>query len=270
MRIAILISGQMRGSPFSNTNEGSQDILESWTRSLFTLEFKENNEYSVFVATDAINQDSLEEYFGKDRIGGMEVCDGSGIDGIDKWGPAYLTRPHKHPTAWVGYRPIWQWYRLYRAWLLMKNSGINYDCVIRLRPDTIIHSSCQNTLKRFCDGGDGEAQLYMAWDIFAIGCPAIMEAYCGLIKTVGSYVPQPDTYSFSHNGMWSKKTHRELIADAGYLFSPEMQLIELLMEWVLLNGCGRTIDQTLANADISVSLDKKDFSNINRYRNAGN
>uniref|UniRef100_A0A6C0KSS5 Uncharacterized protein n=1 Tax=viral metagenome TaxID=1070528 RepID=A0A6C0KSS5_9ZZZZ len=277
MKIAILLSGQLRKNGFNINNDHSNDILESWNQFLFTQEFRKNNTFDIYISTDenSYNINKIQDFFGNNSKIIIAQDVEPGIIGFTK---ESLKRPNRYPKSSdndisdLSYysRPIWQWYRLYLAWYSMNKTNIEYDIIIRLRPDTIFLSSCESIFNNIIINNDVE--LYMCWDIFAVGKKYIMAIYCNLIKYIGEYIPGNIKYSFKNNGLCSYNTYYDvLLKEVGYKFSPETQLLEHLMYWIV-HEKKLNIDKIVRNAmDIKFVLEKNknEYNSVDyvKYRN---
>jgi len=108
---------------------------------------------------------------------------------------------------------IYQWYRLLICKNMMeqyeKENKINYDIVIRVRPDIIFnHNLTISHINELIeDVYSNNNKAYMDSDFFAIGTREIMNRYCTLIYNFGQYIFTNQEYDFDCNGIWYKKNY---------------------------------------------------------------
>jgi len=155
-RIAFLFSGQSRTNILSLNQINHTAITDSWDKYIFNTDLKEAYDYDVFITSDNMDINKTCAYFGKDHVKNIHLLD------ID-W---YLHRPttiipnsdifmslYQIPHGYQRYpNLVHQSYKMYDCLNLMKHSGIQYDYIVRMRFDIVLHHNIKDCLDRVAMG----------------------------------------------------------------------------------------------------------------------
>jgi hypothetical protein len=155
-RVAILYSGQMRSNSLNSNSNKDDIILQSTSNYFLTDDFKEKYDYDVFFSVDNIDIDAAKQYFGE-NLKNINITESdyymTPID--DKILPyEYFHNKYLNSYNFLGFnnhiQALYQYYRMYNAFNLCKNykkeMNINYDYLVRIRPDIRI---MQNVMPLF-------------------------------------------------------------------------------------------------------------------------
>jgi hypothetical protein len=255
-KIVFLFSGQCRNSPFGlNHANRNLDILDSYNTFIFTPEFKQLYSYKIYISTDDIHLDDVISYFSEENIGNIHLLNtelnteyylkpkppNTKIPNIEY----YLDKYNNYNIDWSIYdkyeNSIFQHYKILDCYNLFMNDADadadEYNYIIRLRMDTQFNSNITDYLALF--DIYPESEIFMDYDLFAIGKPNIMNCFCnGLDNSYGNYnyqvdvpedVPIMKEYHFLEKKRWT--------------YAPERQLFEMLFEYC--NSQNKDISQVI-------------------------
>lgn len=150
-RIAFLISGQSRTNGLGLNPTKHSAILDSWDKYIFTNEFKANYEYDIFITTDNLDVSATLEYFGPDRVKNVHLMD------TDYYMKSVTVIPpvseylhsYKIPCGFMCYpNMVHQLYKMFDCFNLMKEEGLPYDYIVRLRFDIVLHHDIMDCLAK--------------------------------------------------------------------------------------------------------------------------
>jgi hypothetical protein len=249
-KIIFLFSGTSRTYPFGlNYKKRNQEILDSYNKFLFTEKFKNLYEYKIYISTDNLHLIDTINYFSINNIGNIHLHDTNFyLHNINQLTPdvnyfldIYNKNHDKKYIKWES--SIYQHYKILCCYNLLRNDNLNdYDYIVRLRMDTKINVDILDILDLFQN--KPELELFMSWDLAAIGTPKIMNCYCtGLENNYGNYknltnVPDilPIIYNYKNLNFYI------------WMYAAERQLFEMLFEYCnnnnldinkVINGFGR-------------------------------
>lgn len=201
-KIAILFSGQIRENalgdvvapvPAGIPSDYLHDILESYDKHFFTNEFKNENDYDIFISTDYINVANALDFFGKDNVKNIHLSNHNyylhPIKTKLKSTDYYLNRMHRltddqhvrYPQLIPQYHKLAQCYEM----LQHHNEFCNYDYIIRTRLDTVYHYNVNDHVRTLND--NASLHLLGCDDQYAIGRPGIMKVYVDIINNYCTY-----------------------------------------------------------------------------------
>ena len=245
MNIIFLFSGQSRTFPFSfNRNGKEKIILESYNKFIFTEKFKNTCNYKIYITTDDIHLEDTISYFGKNNIGNIHLLDTnyynknvSKCKNINDYFNKYNNNIDWDNKFQKYDNSIHQHYKLMDCYNLFKNdinSNINItncDYIVRLRLDIDFNIDILDVLEKFKI--NPTLQIIINWDLFAIGTPKIMNAYCnGLNNNYGKYKYYSNIPDNSNDNIIIKKYHEYHQQDLKrWQYAPEMQLFQILFEY---------------------------------------
>jgi hypothetical protein len=201
-KIGIVFSGQIRENSLGDTIAMVpecvpigylHDILESYSKHFFTDEFKNDNDYDIFISTDFINVEKTLDFFGKDNVKNIHLSNNeyylhpiqTELKSIDY----YLDRMYKMTdSAYIRFPDVInQCHRMADCYEMLRNYGSphNYDYIIRTRLDTVYHRDINDVIKTLINN---PSLIYLGNDDqFAVGRPAIMHVYFNWINNYCTY-----------------------------------------------------------------------------------
>lgn len=251
IKIAILLSGQWRDNPTGMSKNPNHQCQIGLTDVLYTdllkLDLSAINseivQIDIFAATDNCNiEQTLNTYpniksiylSNTDKMYGHQI---DIIDIIQKQSELVdqtYTRMKKFEGKYnIGYNTV-QWFRLYVAYNMMKRyqveNNINYDIVIRTRPD--IYFTSKISTEMIINTVKSDYVTYMSSDLFSVMTHKIADIYGELILAYGSNLYSNQIYDFDTNGIWDKQHYYNGVDQKKWAFSPEAQLVEHLMSKV--------------------------------------
>lgn len=248
IRVAILLSGQWRCNQTNITNYPIDDRCGlSFNRLIKFISNKlieEKNvlvcEPDIFICTDNFNVNLTYDTYKGIKLSCLMDCkrfigdfEGYDFKGEEKMlVDAAKERMMMRPEFEINVGMVMQWYKLYMAHKMMENyenkNNIRYDLIMRIRPDAFFKNDVTNEqINELCNGGE---ILQTDGDWYAFGTRKIMDRYCSLIHSYGSYIFMDNVRDFDFNAIWYKKNYYEIKNIERWTYSPEVQLCEHLID----------------------------------------
>lgn len=234
-RVAIIYSGQTRSNGLNPEYNRDNWILESTNQFLLTKEFQETYEYDVFFSVDNIDVEKTKDFFGEHlkniHLTEKNWCMNPITTSIPPYQPFYDKycsrdfngcQPHIHG--------LYPYYRLFCAYHLMKHANVEYDYVIRIRPDLRLMQDIMPLLKRI--ESDDKLHLIMEHDHFYIA-DRMFDPLLQFIERIGTFTTEVDVHHpiFKHLVRGGP-----LACDEHTRFCPERQLMEYIQEIIQNHG----------------------------------
>lgn len=249
--VIFLLSGNTRTSCFSNSDNSSNRILESYNKNIFTKEFKEMYNYKVYISCDDINIEKVRTYFGH-NLGNIHIINTDKylyeptkkIENINTYLEKYNNKDWSLHDKYEN--SIHQHYKLLDSYILYENDNIRCDYIVRMRLDTEMNTNIIERLDTIKQ--DKEVKILMDWDLFAIGTPDLMKVYStGLYNKYGEY-------------NFNTKVGKELpimhdyhtIDRKRWTFAPERQLFEMIFDYCNKNNLN--INTTIKSVPDTVKI----------------
>ncbi len=234
-KIAFCIVGQVRGNSCVSDYNKDQYIKDFWDEYIFNDELEKNYDYDVFISCDEkININKTRQYFGE-HLKNIHIIDDAGND------TGYYLKHVKKKTLnmnkllenisvennekYIKYIP--QYYKLYDCYNLLNNYiNINdYNYIVKLRFDILFKYNIIDMLNYL--NNNKNVQIYMNWDMVAIGKPKIMEHYLNLFKSYYNY----DITKQKHNMEKGITGSKELYYTLDDKYKPEIILYEHIYKY---------------------------------------
>jgi len=241
MKIVFCFTGQSRTSPFSlNKKKRNNEILDSYNKYIFTEEFKKKYDYEIYISTDNIDLDDTINYFNRKNIGNIHLFDTDFYLKPVKNKPCKLIlclKKHDlfHDPKYEKHEgSIYQHYKYLDCFSLYTNNIIYnhaikiFDCkyIVRMRLDSKFEGNILKDIEYLNNNKD--TGIFLAYDFYAIGRPAIMECYLtGLLHKYGTYSEKclVPNHRYSIGG----------VNMIGWRYAPERQLFEMLFDFCIKN-----------------------------------
>jgi len=248
LRIAVLVSGQWRVNPtgFSKQLDYLCAIgLKKLCKQLYGIYNRDKdcivNDVDMFISTDDLHIDFTKLYYENVRSIYLSVYnkihgDICNVNGILENESNLLENIYNRCRIYKEYntheRSTPQWYKLLIAYKMMckyeQENNINYDIIIRTRPDnTYVSLDICNMINNIVGC---ETKAYLTSDLFMIGSRDIADQYCTLMYDYGKYIFMNKKQEFDFNGIWTKKDYYNISDIKRWTFSPEVQLVEHLLD----------------------------------------
>lgn len=240
-RVAFLISGQARTNPLSLNPVKHSVITDAWNKYIFTEGFKNKYDYDIYISTDNIDVNATLTYFG-DHVKNIHCMDNNWYyKPIQKkiYPIEGFIRSYRVPPGFQSYPNIvFQAYKKYDCYNLMKEEGLQYDYIVRLRCDTVLHQNIEDCLSKL---DKKDIILYSA--ICTIGKYDVMSWVHQLILFNGNYNP----YIEGHNCMlvWGKPLPTD---SRRWAYSHESQTSEHIRKYYTDKGL--SVDDAVLNMDL--------------------
>lgn len=236
-KIIFLFTGESRSSPFSHNfnkkrnNKSSLEILYSYNHYIFTKEFKDRFDYKIFISTDDIHLENTNKYFNV-NLENIHLLNTkyykkscNEIPNISHYLNIYNKRDFKKCKKFEG--SIHQHYKILDCYNMYRCSEHynSADYIIRLRMDIAINVDLCYLIDYLNKWKNIE--IFLRWDIFAIGKKDIMNCYCcGLENNYGNYnfnvnVPKKVPLMLDYHEVDRKN----------WTYTAERQLFEMLFEY---------------------------------------
>ena len=240
-KIAFLFTGQSRCNPLSHNANKQNIILDSYSKYIFTEEFKKKYEYDIFISTDDINIEKTINYFGKEHIKNIHLFNTNFI----------LNQNRKYNIPDIGYyidkynsydkgecnpnvNSIHQQYKIRDAYNLLESytDPNSYFLIFRIRLDIKFTANFMETIIDIFENNN-ILELIPGYDLFAAGKPRIMKEYCcGIDNKYGTYNPSNRNIEFKnfvipydiYNKLRFNEYHR-------WRYAPETQLFEVIFDY---------------------------------------
>jgi hypothetical protein len=250
-KIGIVFSGEIRENSLGDTiaevpecvpTGYLHDILESYSKHFFTDEFKNDNDYDIFISTDFINVKKTLDFFGNENVKNIHLSNnGYYLHPIQtelKSTDYYLDRMYRlTDNAHERYpNVIYQCHRMADCYEMLRNYGPpdNYDYIIRTRLDTVYHHDINDIIRKLIND---PSLIYLgADDQFAIGRPAIMHVYFDWINNYCTYNDYGKRNNFKNSICTIDRWQEALNSDAFTYKYSSMQLWESLFRFCDDNG----------------------------------
>jgi hypothetical protein len=186
-RVAILLSGQSRTNGLSLNPTKHTTILNSWDKYIFTDEFKAAYDYDIYITSDTLDVSASLDYFGPERVKNIHLLDTNyymkpvtAIPPISEYLQAYTV-----PQGFVPHtKLVNQLYKMFDCFNLMKEDGLSYDYIVRLRFDVVLHHNIMDCLEKL-----NSVEMINYSEIFFLGKYDCMCWAFQLLLHNGSYNP---------------------------------------------------------------------------------
>jgi hypothetical protein len=234
-KIAFFLCGEARCNPLSFRKNITPETLESFTKYIFTDEFKSKYDYTIYISADNVHLENTTEYFGKEHITNIHLLDTDYYlkpvqDRLpNQWHFLEAYNQHPNPKQYRRYpTSVLQHYKLLDAFNMYQNDPYECDYIVRMRFDCIFHKDILDVLTTFQANPD--QQIVASSDHFAVGKPNIMQTYCSLL------LHKFGTYTFDSNITYPVQVYNGYSdlpndTDVSWTYAPEVQLFEGLFEY---------------------------------------
>jgi hypothetical protein len=239
-KIAFLFTGEARCNSLSHNVNKDYEIINSYSKFIFTDEFKSKYDYDIFISTDDIHLKNTFDYFGENKIKNIHLLNTNyyfkpinvNIPRIEYFINKYLN--HNKNGCGIYLNSIHQHYKILDAYNLLENYGdiYDYDYIFRLRLDIQFTNNILNGIRIF---ENPKTEIVCNWDTYGIGKPKMMKWYCtGLLNRYGMYnfeynLDRPHEickdYFDLKNNLYKRWT-----------YAPEIQLFEHLFEYCKIHN----------------------------------
>jgi hypothetical protein len=189
-RIAFLFCGQSRSNSLNSNYSADTIILDSYKQFLFTDAFESRYEYDVFFSVDSIDIDLAKNFFG-DHLKNIHFTESgfllheitTDLSSYDTYLSDYRERTKYLPEYCNYENTLYQYYRLRCAFMIMKSENIQYDYIVRMRPDMRI---IKNMITMFDEIESNDLKIIMEHENICIMKPEL-EDLCRIIEFYGMY-----------------------------------------------------------------------------------
>ena len=172
-KIIFLFSGQSKTNSLSYNFYTNSNILKSYSKNIFTKEFKNIYDYTIFISTDHINIDNTINFFGKDKISNIhQLVTNYYYKDISNYIPKLFYFLDN------GILTEKEYYILDVFNLLVNYNNIDCDYIIRINFDTEINDNIFNYINMI-DSSDCDI-IYKS--DFMIAKPIVKNYYCNIMN----------------------------------------------------------------------------------------
>lgn len=235
-RVAILYSGQIRNNSLNPSYTNVSTILDATSKFLLNDTFKNKYEYDVFISTDQINIDKTISYFGQSTIKNIHLIESNfylypietTIPTFEYFDQKFKSIKFQGFNSWE--QQFYQYYRLYDTYNLLLNyrnkTGINYDYVIKLRPDILLLDDCVKIFDIF--ETRSKLNIFMEHNIFWVSTFNFSNIIPLLVENYGKYhliYRDLTLYSF----------YKPFDPDP-YIYSSEVQVTNCIFNYCIYHG----------------------------------
>lgn len=240
-KVVFLFCGQARCNPFAlnTTVQPKLEILLSYIDLIFTDDFKDKYDYTIYISSDDIHLDNTRRYFKHDKISNLHLMNVGFYQQI----PEKVLPPesffHANYNAHdVGKndrycKSISQQYKIADAYHMFRSSGdLECDYMVRMRMDIIMRKDFVTEILSLLEAESTKLQIVMQADIFAVGRKETMMDYFSTLENrYGTYT---DTLTKESNTSYTfyKQFYgnRENVDISRWTYAPETQLFATLLE----------------------------------------